>query len=446
MKLKLKKYIIALLTAVALIFPSSCSDDFLDVKNPSKLDPSEFPVDLHSFELMMNSLYGQLRDGFYGEYFRSMPLIDHGNDNGYDGAEFNEFALINLNPNLVALRESWSDLYSHIAKCNDFIIKLREYEELDSEKTSVAQMEAEAKFLRALNYFQLVNMFGESPILTEADKGKMGIPLWVDELPQDIVSSSRGRATQGEIYNQIIADLEAAAPVLKGVGKINKENPRIDEWAVKSLLAKSYMYTLQWGKAVPVLKDIIDNSGKELVSYDIFRNMFSGRNEYSKESIWEVDFVYDPQTNDRREGTGAIYQRFVSLTVLDGTGKEVVNGYSNYYVHDQNIPRYGFDDGVDGKYTAAKPKTAHADSTARYEAFLKYKEYSLKVRGDKSVDPRLYVTAYQPYVDSVNFLDQSWGWCPIVKGRMEGYPNRDMRAWNNRKYAADDDWYVGNCG
>jgi hypothetical protein len=29
---------------------------------------------------------------------------------------------------------------------------------------------------------------------------------------------------------------------------------------------------------------------------------------------------------------------------------------------------------------------------------------------------------------------------------MEGYPNRDMRAWNNRKYAADDDWYVGNCG
>jgi hypothetical protein len=447
MKQKINKYISALLFAVALMFPSSCSNDFLDVKNPSKLDPAFFPAELKDFELMMNSLYGQLRDGFYGQYFRSMPLIDHGNDNGYDGAEFNEFCLNNLNPNLVALREIWTRLYSHITKCNDFIIQLKEYKESApaQEAVRIGQMEGEAKFFRALAYFFLVNKFGEKPIWTEADKNTLGVPLWVDELASNIVGTSRARATQGQVYDQIISDLETALPVFIGKGKLNNEDARVDEWAVKSLLAKTYMFTLQWSKAVPVLEDIINNSGKELVSYNILRDMFNGRNEFNKESIFEISFIYDPQSNSQVTGTGTVYQRFVSITYINKKGAEVINGYSNFYVHDENIPRYGFDDSAfDLSTPALYPLSIPKDFNSGV-LNPAYKAYSLQVRQDKSVDPRLFVAGYQPYIDTVN-LNNGDGWLLITKGRMEGYPNRDMRAWNNRKYCVDDKPYVGNCG
>jgi hypothetical protein len=447
MKQKINKYISALLFVIALMFPSSCSDDFLDVKNPSKLDPALYPVELKDYELIMNSLYGQLRDGFYGQYFRSMPLIDHGNDNGYDGAEFNEFCLNNLHPNLVALREIWTRLYSHIAKSNDFLIQLRDFKNTATAQDAVRaeQMEAEVRFFRALDYFHLVNMFGEKPIWAEADKNTMGVPLWVDELAPNIIGTARARVSQGEVYDQIISDLMAALPVLKGIGKIKNEDPRVDEWAVKSLLAKTYMYTLQWNKAVPILEDIIMNSGKELVSYNILRDMFNGRNEFNKESIFEINFVYDPQSNNQLAGTGTVYQRFVSITYINKKGAEIVNGYSNYYVHDANIPRYGFDD---SSFDLATPSIYPLSIAKDFNSGVlnpAYKAYSLGVRADKSVDPRLYVAGYQPYIDTVN-LNNGDGWLRITKGRMEGYPNRDMRAWNNRKYCVDDKVYVGNCG
>ena len=49
----------------------------------------------------------------------------------------------------------------------------------------------------------------------------------------------------------------------------------------KSFLGKSYIFTLQYDKARDILKDVIDNSGKTLVTYDILRNMYNLKNEFN---------------------------------------------------------------------------------------------------------------------------------------------------------------------
>ncbi len=414
MKLKLKYYALwlILLSPILLI---SCGDDFLDVTDPTVLSVSVFPETVADIEPLVVDCYGRLQEGFYGAYIRNTVLLEHSEDHGYNGAEFNECALNILNPDMNFVRIYWGEPYLNIGKCNivlDLINTFRASGTVtSSELTKLDQFEGQIRFIRALNYFYLVNFFGEAPILTEADKQKMGVPIW-DAIPTDIEGATKARATQGEVYNFIIADLKAAETLLDGV--VFSEKPRVTEWAVKSLLGKVYIYNLQYSLAVPVLKDVIDNSGKSLVSYTTFRNMYHGQNEYNTESIFEVNFTPDKLGGTDYQNTGNRYPRYVSVTYIDGAGKEQTNGFGNLYVHDMNIPRYGFDD-----TTTVNQK--------RPDYILKSK----LIRLDKSVDPRLYVSMYQPYVDSIYYENV---WRKICKNRMESYSNVHYKAWNNAKY------------
>ena len=447
MKQKIKNYITVLLLLVGLMFPSSCGKDFLNVVDPTVLDEANYPVNTADYERLMNDLYGRLREGFYSQYIRSILLIGKEIDTGYSGADFNEFVLNNLTQSLGQISTLWNNLFLHIAKCNDFITKIEAYKPPAAEEARVKQLVSEAKFIRALNYFQLINMYGEEPIHSAADLNKMGVPLWIDNATS-IASAAKPRATQGEIYNQIIADLKAALPPLEALGnaKIRNQRPRIDQWTVKTLLAKTYIFTRDFSSAVPILKDIVDNSGKKLVPFSIYSNMFNGYNEFNDESIFEVNFARDLQSNSQRDGVGSVWNRYVSLTYFDKSNANtfalkdgklvpIINGYSNFYFHDPNVARFGFaHESKDVQQDDFQNKTA---------AFTALKEYSLKVRADKSVDPRLFVNSMQPYLDSINLGDGK-GWYPIAKGRCEGFDNTKIRAWNCGKYNNKDWVYVGN--
>jgi hypothetical protein len=427
MKRKIINFTIGLALTSLLMLPG-CKKDFLDVVDPTVLPTSSYPANPADLELILNDLYGRLKDGTYSAIIRSIVLIEHSNDHGYNGAEFNEFALNKLNPDLARLTNFWNNQFFHVAKCNDFLVQLARIRTTPNltavQLTRLNQMEGEARYMRAFLYFHLVNQFGETPIITEADKAKMGVPLWT-ELTTTISGTNKERATQGQIYDFLIADLEAAAPLLKGY--VPSQKPRVTEWAVKTLLAKSYVFTLQYLKAQPILKDIIDNSGKSLVSYTIYRNSFTGSNEFNAESIWEVNYTNDPKVQSGTQSTGNRYTNYVSIT-YDKAGVETINGYSNFYVHDRNIPRFGYD-----------------DTTTVYQNTAANKAKSLLIRANKTADPRLWVNVMQPFVDTVKLV-ASDPWRTIVKGRMEGYNSRNFKGWNNRKYAQIDAVFSVNNG
>ena len=77
---------------------------------------------------------------------------------------------------------------------------------------------AEAKFLRALNYFNLVRLFGEVPLIRE-----------------EVISAQNLNVIKspvGEIYDLVIADLTEAAATLPesysgpNLGRATREQPR----------------------------------------------------------------------------------------------------------------------------------------------------------------------------------------------------------------------------
>jgi len=445
MKQKIKKYITALFLTVALMFPSSCSKDYLDVVDPNVLDEAVFPAKMADFEMLMNDLYGRLRVGFYNSEngYKIPMLMSHDIDCGYTGSNFFEYSLVQLNPDLGTVGTYYVNMYQHIAKLNDFLIKLRDYKGAANEEARIKTMEAEARFLRGFVYFHLLNLYGEDPVHSAADMNKMGVVMWVDEKPTSIVDAHRARSTQGQVWAQIISDAEAAIPPLAAMGntKINGQIPRIDQWAAKTLLAKSYIFTREFSKAVPVLKDIIDNSGKKLAPFEIYKNMFNGWNKYNVESIFEINAARDRQTNSQESGPVLTWQRFVGPTFVNFQGRDDINGNANFFITDANIPRFGFDDSPWGYKTAdIFPRTNNADHRTGV-LNPEYKAYSFEVRTNlsKRVDPRLWINTLQPFVDTILIEGQASprpsGWLLIYKSRQEGLSNEEViRAWVSRKY------------
>ena len=417
----------AALTAGCSLLTLSCKEEkFLNVSDPNVLSVTTFPVKVEDLDLMVIDLYGRLRTGFYnGDNFRcSGVLPDHTADMGYNGANFPEFAELRTLPSDGKLGAIWQNHYENITRTNSFLTELEKIRKGVTDAgqlTRLKELEGEGRFLRAVNYFTLINLFGETMITSEADRAKMGIPL-NDQVATDLSQTARERATVGQVWDFIIADLKKADELLTGKVWDEANKPRVNEWAVKSLLGKSYVFTQQWALARDVLKTVIDKSGKQLVDYATYAKMFNGQNEFNRESIFEINF-----TADRRDvwnstlNTSSQYGIFISPAYLEDDGvAEGTNGFGNLFIHDLNNDRFGFTD------TTAS--TAGMKSVA-------YQTKSLALRATKQIDPRLTVGTLQPWVDTI-FLYNKWR--KVTKARGEGFPLAQNQAWNHRKYVIID--------
>ena len=103
MKTKLK-YLALWLVFISLFMFCSCGDDFLDVADPTVLSEDIFPQTVDDLDPILIDIFGRLQETEYGTMMRFWPLLSHCRDHGYNGAQYNEFALNELNPNLSNVR------------------------------------------------------------------------------------------------------------------------------------------------------------------------------------------------------------------------------------------------------------------------------------------------------------------------------------------------------
>lgn len=415
--------VIPLSAALTLV---SCNEQkFLDVANPNVLSSSTFPTRLEDLDLMLIDLYGRLRLGYWnsGDFSKLGILADHTADLGYNGAGFNPIAELNPLPSDGTVTSVWRGHYENIARCNSFMAAAEQLRQTTLTKDQQAQlnvMEGQARFLRAFNYFYVINLFGETMVTTDADRAKPGVPLWTT-VATSIPEASRERATIGQVWDFILADLKKAETQLADKGTWDDANkPRASLWAVKGLLVKGYAFTQQWDKARDVAKELIDKSGKKLVDYSVYSTMFNGMNEYNAESLFEINYTPDRKDVwDNSQNTSTQYGIFISPSYLEDDGKnEGTNGFGNLFIHDENLDRFGFTDTT--KVNQRRPD---------------YIQKSLQLRKANQLDPRLYVSTLQPWVDSIYVYDK---WRMVTKNRGEGFPLTNNHAWCHRKYVLLD--------
>ncbi|WP_353134639.1 RagB/SusD family nutrient uptake outer membrane protein [Pseudopedobacter sp.] len=280
----MKKIVYSLL-AVIVLSVSSCekildktpmdfSPELTDYYNtPEKLDANLRSV-YHS--LQAYSLYGTLmhyRLGFEadeGYYARSSPASGpHANDFTSGHTDINSF---------------WRDLYVGIARANNFIANVDANPAIDEEYRN--KLRGEALFLRGYFYFMLVKTFG-------------GVPLILEPL-SDVENIDIPRATDKEVYDQILADMKEAEQLVDGIEKIG-HGGRINKSAVRGILARVCLYMAGYP-----LRDLTKYQEAKNWAYKVISDPLAGhalnpsfsqifinyaQDKYDpKESIWEIEF------------------------------------------------------------------------------------------------------------------------------------------------------------
>ena len=202
------KYIYILLGS--LLLTTACSSDLDQVP---AVDPQS-----GSLTDFTNVLYG----AYYYQVNAVTPLAVMGDfraDNAnMDEAPFTDFDSFGNNAiksqDTQFFRPFYATLYKSILSCNIVI-----------NNSSIATQVAEAKFIRALSYFKLVQVFG-------------AVPVNLSDSPSTTDTSILVRRSEADVYNQIISDLIAARD---GLSATKASTGRATKYAAQGILGKVYL-------------------------------------------------------------------------------------------------------------------------------------------------------------------------------------------------------------
>lgn len=173
------------------------------------------------------------------------------------------------------LTDYWTALYKVISRAN---LAVNNVNDTDTE------LRGEAKFLRALAYFKLVRTFGDIPLITKSN-------IAADD------NEALTRKPAADVYTLIINDLQDAAATL--TTESYKDNDgRATSFSAKALLGKVYVYQKNYTAALPILKDVIDNSGASIADVT-YAEVFDGSNELSNEVLFAIQYEGNIGTEDQ---------------------------------------------------------------------------------------------------------------------------------------------------
>ncbi|MBE0652714.1 MAG: RagB/SusD family nutrient uptake outer membrane protein [Bacteroidales bacterium] len=448
---------------LVLILSSSGCTDFYEISNPQTLSTDNFPATLEQVDLVLTSSYaGPYGIGLYSFYWFPMGIYlwDHTTNTygSYDerGTHMDNYTDLNSRYTTQMYVDicKWANLSTTaIEAINNYTATLAPL----SEKDRLQYMLGQALFNRAFAYWH-------GQLFFEVDPDGWGFPIF-DRVATDLESMKRPRATVTDTWTFVIDDLENAIPLLTGY----HDRYRASEWAAKGLLAKVYMQSLyifpdNKPRAKALMEDIINNSGKQLVSPEIYQDMFYGNdlNEFNPESLYELSMTTNWNQNGPWEGytTGSgmpmvMAPWYMDLNIrfrpavegavdpvtkdLDVITSKKSSEWGNNFIHDANIKRFGFYGvGVD----TVPRRTLNPDFVANHPRSVDnypyrtldsdYREKCINLKNNRDlVDPRLMLCAGQPYVDE--FIDDK-GNLTYYDRSLEVNNRPDLLTWQHRKF------------
>jgi hypothetical protein len=150
--------------------------------------------------------------------------------------------------------DTYEHYYRRIKGCNVVLDMLNQVSGSEEEKSNV---KGQALAMRSYYYFMLVNLFGQPYNAEGLDvEQSLGVPLVLvsrvkDELPV--------RASVGQIYRQIEADLLTAGPLLEQYGQKNSKF-KATSLFVYTLLSRMYLYMEKWDKSIEYANKVLERN------------------------------------------------------------------------------------------------------------------------------------------------------------------------------------------
>lgn len=292
---------------------SSC--DFLE-KEPNKAVPENYFRSSSDVEIARTGVYATLASGsFYGNSYMNLVA---GDDLTYYGGGSNRIANSGLICNNAttgdgAVSGLWLALYNGIDRANFFLEQIDKVQDVDMTDAIRVRYKAEARFLRAFYYFNLVQHWGDVPFKVESTYSTGSVS------GKDIP-----RTDKNEIYAFIAKEMDEVAdeetgglPTASELGYLPGYISKSTAWGI---LARVYLFWAGEHKrdnqpapaetqerfrlAAEYGKKVMGQGHKLAEKYwDVFIDMCSDQyNTTANESIWEVEFAGDYKGSVRSEG------------------------------------------------------------------------------------------------------------------------------------------------
>lgn len=296
----MKKYIYLAASAFLLFALSSCESQ-LDQIPLSQGTTENFYSNQNDFIQARNATYSYAFHGAstYGYANRVLNLSETRSDNLYatttasrDWEGINGF--FSSISTTSYINEAYTTNYSAIYKANQLIEKIAEKgNQIFTNPADRASMLAEARFLRAFCYFDLIRWFGKVPL--------------IDRTVTAQEAATIGRSPVADIYKLIISDLESAIPDLSP--SYDAANfGRVTKYGAKALLGIVYMtrssptYGIdgamlglnEWDKAYQQLNDI-KASGLFALGTD-YATIFKTEGNTNKENVLTISYTQNIST------------------------------------------------------------------------------------------------------------------------------------------------------
>lgn len=229
-------------------------------------------------DLALMGCYNGLRSAMVSQQYSYM-LTESRSDNTFQSLDYNDGNISRFSETslLPILFTAWSDHYNKIQRCNKVLEAMGN---IGLSEEAARQFEGEAKFIRALLYFDLVRMWGRVPLVTTTLTIEEGYQVRRNEV--------------SEVYNQIEADLTDAAGLLPPTYAAASQG-RATLWAAKAFLGKVLVYMSgyplnanRWGDAAGLFREVIESG--EFEFFENYADVFSQEHESGRQAVFSLLF------------------------------------------------------------------------------------------------------------------------------------------------------------
>lgn len=291
---------IKIIALLGVLFSTvSCSDDFLNpVPTAAVSGANYYNTEEQVFSGIINMYDGiqgvndtrsDTNHGIQMEFYVTEMRSDNTRTKSGEG-EASDFDFFRVQPENGLVADHYRSFYNVIFRANKVLENLDVVSAANKNK-----YEAEARFIRAYTYFNMVRLYGDIPL--------------VDKVltPEDLEIQFT-RVPTNQIYDFIIEDFKFAVEHLENGGSKN----RASKAGAQGLLAKVYLTTKEYIKAQLLLEDVMESGYILEPNYsDVFYK------EDNNEVIFSIGFI---------QGITQDSQNF-SAEFLNGVGRTVGVNY-----------------------------------------------------------------------------------------------------------------------
>lgn len=295
--------------------------------------------------------------------YAGLLFMEFSTDNAYDrrgdNSVFNKLTNGTLTADNALLSQYWSQSYSRIARSNDFLANI---DKVPMDEVKKKRMIAEARFIRACQYFYMSQFWGSVPLVT-------GL-LTKEE------ANTLDKAPKADIVSFVIKEFtEAAADLPRFKNIPATESGRASKQAALAFLGRIQLAEGKYAEAAATYKTIIDY-GDNQIDPD-YAGLFTVAKENSNENIFSVQF----------------YENLAANAMNQHLWPAMVGGWHIFCPLGSIVEAYDFADGTPFSYTDPRYNwrdiSNNRDPRLRYNVLFNEQVFKIKyiTHPDSSASP-----------------------------------------------------------